>query len=57
MDDGLMSEGEVKEVQGQATSVYGNVAIMARCSRSTLKGTSSQWWMVDGAMRTKIAFV
>jgi hypothetical protein len=31
-----MSEGEVKEVQGQAISVYGYVAVMARCSDSTL---------------------
>jgi hypothetical protein len=31
-----MSEGEVKEVQGQAISVYGYVAVMVRCSDSTL---------------------
>jgi translation initiation factor IF-1 len=31
-----MSEGEVKEVQGQAISVYGDEAVMVRCRDGTL---------------------
>lgn len=38
-----MFEGEVKEVQGHAISVYGNVAMMAKCSESTLMSKSGGW--------------
>lgn len=41
-----MSEGEVKEVQGHAISVYGNVAIMRKYSRGTLEGSTQ--YLVSG---------
>ena len=42
-DDGSMLEDEVKEVHGHAISVYGNVAVMARCPESTLIFESDGW--------------
>lgn len=44
-----MLEGEVKEVQGHAISVYGNVAVMAKCSESTLM--SKERWKVKERCR------
>jgi hypothetical protein len=45
IDDALTSEGDVKEVQGHAISVYGNVAVMARCPGSTLMfRNDGRWW-------------
>ena len=50
-----MSEGEVKEVQGHAISVYGNVAMLVEFSDSTLNYAVVSRRLVERAMRSKLA--